>query len=326
MDALQIIWFVLVAVLLAVFYLTGGFDFGAGILIPFSKTRAQKDFIVRTILPFWDANQVWLITAGGGLFAAFPKAYATVLSQLYTPVMLLLMLLIVRVGSIEFYFLKDGDKWRGFWGWLIALSSTLCAAIFAVALAAAFSGQVMAPIVSPLAGLLGLFSLYGIFAGLLGVAFFSAHGAGFLAIKSKGAEFGERFAHIARKAYGFLPLAYLLYLALLLTYMNPLSVSAGFMYVLILLPVAGFMAARMQLAVRAFIYGALFALCFFAFHAAMLFPYLIAPLPPDSAGLTIAQAASSEMTLKIMLGVALVGVPLAIAYSIYAHRVFRRES
>lgn len=325
MDALQIIWFILVAVLLAAFYLTGGFDFGAGILIPFLKTRAQKDFIVRTILPFWDANQVWLITAGGGLFAAFPKAYSTVLSQMYTPVMLLLMLLIVRVGAIEFYFLKEGEAWRKLWGGLIALASILCAAIFAVALAAAFSGQAMAPVESPLSGLLGLFSFYGIFSGLLGVAFFAAHGAGFLAIKSKGGAFAEAFALVARKAYGVLPVAYLLYLSMLLTQMQPLSVGGIFMCALTLLPLLAFMTARMQLAGRAFIYGALFALCFFAAHTAMLFPYLIAPLPPASNGLSIAQAASSEMTLKIMLIVALVGVPLAIAYSVYAHRVFRKE-
>ncbi len=325
MDTLQIIWFCLIAVLLVAFLLTCGFDFGACVCLPFARTRAQKDFVVKNILPFWDCNQVWMITTGGALFAAFPVAYAAVLSLLYIPVMLLLMLLIARVAAIEFYFAREGERWRKFWEWMMSLSSLLCAVIVGVALASLYSGTLLARGGEFWSALAGLFTPYGIVAGLLSAAFFFAHGAGFLSLKSRGTEHEELFSKIARKAYGTLPLIYLLYLGVTLAKTEFPSVAFFALIMVLLLPVTAFIAARSGQLARAFICGSLFTLIFIAVSAAMMFPYLVCPLEPDTAGLSIAEAASSPLTLKIMLGVALVGVPLALAYNLYAHRVFFRR-
>ena len=133
-SILEAVWFALSGVLLGAFTATGGFDFGAGIALGFLKPGRQKDFAARSITPFWDANQVWLITAGGALFAAFPRAYSEVLSTMYTPVMLLLALLVLRVVGIEFYPFESGKKWRAFWGGVIFASSLLSAVLIGVAL------------------------------------------------------------------------------------------------------------------------------------------------------------------------------------------------
>ena len=169
---LETVWFVLVGVLLGMFTITGGFDFGAGISLGFSTEANRRDFTIRSIAPFWDANQVWLITAGGALFAAFPRAYSQMLSLMYTPVIILLLLLVLRVVGIEFYHLENNQKWRKFWSGIVFISSLLSAVLAGVALGAVFDGRLFVPYDGFWDGFLRLFTPLSICAGVLYAAFF----------------------------------------------------------------------------------------------------------------------------------------------------------
>lgn len=328
MDILQIVWFSLIGVLLAAFCVTGGFDFGAGITFGFLKERRQREFTINTIAPFWDGNQVWLITAGGALFAAFPKAYADVLSMMYTPVILLLLLLIIRVVAIEFYGTEDGERWRSFWRKTLFVSSFLSVLLFGVALGAIFSGVLLEYSGSFVSDFLRLFTPLTIAAGLLTVMFFSAHGGIFMAIKANGSQDEFTFAKIARTALIALMAVYIIYMFVFVycvkaMYFPTTWIFAGLIVCYIPLSIGSRMVRRARFG-SAFICTAVFAALIVAVHCLAAFPYIIPPTG-STQGLLISDAASSPLTLKIMLGVALTGVPLAIAYNIYSHLVFAKK-
>ena len=133
-DILRNIWYVLIGVLLAGYSILDGFDLGIGTLVPFlGKNEKEKKTLYNAIGPFWDGNEVWLLTGGGALFAAFPHAYATVFSGFYLALMLVLWALILRAVSLEFA-AHDDAKRRGFWELLFNIGSFLPALLFGVAL------------------------------------------------------------------------------------------------------------------------------------------------------------------------------------------------
>lgn len=184
MSALAILWYFLIFVLIAGYFVLDGFDLGVGVLYPFvCKNEDDQRIVRRAIGPVWDGNEVWLLTAGGALFAAFPDAYATTFSGFYLAIMLVLFALIVRAVCFEFY---EGDsKWRGVWNVCFFLGSLLPALLFGVAV-----GNVMQGIPMDAAGnyigipLLGLITPFTLLCGLLGLVMFIAAGACWLALKA----------------------------------------------------------------------------------------------------------------------------------------------
>ncbi len=330
MDILQIVWFSLTALLLAIFIIMGGFDFGEGMLCAFTKNQKAREHLVKNILPYWDANQVWLITAGGALFAAFPVAYSEILSQMYIPVMLLLCFLVLRVIAIEFYFSEELKWWRRLCLCTLAISSIVSVILIGVALGAIFGGEVLLQKDSFIENFLRLFTPVSISSGLLCFCFFGVQGALFASIKSTGDnDLAILFNKYARRMLFFLLFAFVLFAGVLLfTYqkaVQPTILCAFLVACYIPLRIASRLIRKRKVK-EAFICTSIFSLFTVLSLAFLAFPYVIPPMADGSSnGLFISEASSSNKTLTIMLWVALVGVPLAIAYNVYAHVVFSRK-
>jgi cytochrome d ubiquinol oxidase subunit II len=198
--AFQVLWFVLWGVLWAVYFMLDGFDFGVGILYRFfGRNEEEKGLIRRAIGPVWDGNEVWLITAGGATFAAFPSAYASMFSYLYSALLIILFALIFRAVSLEFRAKGESARWKRGWDAGFFLGSLIPALLFGVAFGNIFRGL---PIDAQgyQGTLLGLLNPYGLWAGVLFVALFVVHGALWLALKLSG-EPGERALRWARKGW-----------------------------------------------------------------------------------------------------------------------------
>ncbi len=325
MDILQTIWFALIALILGIFLMTSGFDFGAGIISIFLKDSEKKDFAIKSIAPFWDANQVWLIIAGGGLFAAFPKAYSTIFSELYTPLMLLLAFLIFRICALEFYHFESSLRWKKFFLKLLSISSIVSVAIIGFALGAIFKGSICISASSFTESILRLVSPVSIATMVLALLFFSLHGALFLTLMRKDPDDAQGFAMLAKKSIFYLIIAYIGYLVISAFY-----TSHNIFLIYLILPylplrITNFMIKRKNF-FSAFVSNCVFVISLVLMHAYYAFPHILRPIPKLTEGLRIDDAASSEKTLSIMLIVALLGTPLAIAYNIYAHWVFSKKN
>ncbi|MGW8322260.1 MAG: cytochrome d ubiquinol oxidase subunit II [Thermodesulfobacteriota bacterium] len=201
---LETIWFVLWGVLWAVYFMLDGFDFGVGMLMPFlAKNDEEKRTMYRSLGPFWDGNEVWLITAGGVTFAAFPLMYAVMFSSLYSALMLVLFALIFRAVSLEFRNQKESPRWRAAWDLGTFLSSLLPALLLGVAFGNIFQGI-------PIDGkgvyhgtLLTLLNPYGLLTGVVFVLLFLVHGAAWQAIKAEG-DLHQRSLSAAKKLWPLL--------------------------------------------------------------------------------------------------------------------------
>src|SRR3954451_12474868 len=185
--SLQIIWFCLIGVLWAGYFLLEGFDFGVGILLPFlARNEDERSTMLETIGPVWDGNEVWLVVAGGATFAAFPAWYATMFSGFYLALLLVLVLLIVRVVSFEWREKHEGARWRGLWAWANTIGSVGAAFVWGVALANLVHGVPLDSSQGYAGDFLDLFSAYTVVAGAAVVLMFAVHGAMYLALRTEG--------------------------------------------------------------------------------------------------------------------------------------------
>ena len=247
---------------------------------------------------------------------------------MYTPVMLLLLLLITRVFAIEFYFLEDGRRWKSFWGNLIFVSSLLSATLIGVALGAIFEGTLLVRRDGFWNDFLRLFTPLSVCAGMLYCLFFAAYGSWFLTLKSISQADAQQFKKIARIFQILLMLAFMAYAIALFFKIKAspeLLLGAGGLVVSYIFLSASAKFGRRSMPVAAFALDALFATTLIATHCLLAFPYIIQPCSPIS-GLNISDASSRPTTLTIMLVVAAIGVPLAIIYNIYVWRVFGSKS
>ena len=336
---LQWIWFVLWGVLWAVYFLLDGFDLGLGTLLPFlSKGEAERRMVLNAMGPFWDGNEVWLITAGGVTFAAFPLVYAVMFSTLYTPLMLILFALILRGISFEFRSKEESVWWRKLWDTCLFLGSLLPAVLFGVAFANIFQGLPIRQVVEETGcrywafegNLFSLLNPYGLLGGLLFLLLFLVHGALWAAAKTNG-DLQHRAARIAPilwvgeviVAVAFLVISWWStslwknYLKYPLLWILPLAAVIGLLAVPVFLRrKAWFWAwgANGLAIVGAVLWG-----------VAGLWPNLLPSRIDPNASLTVAASSSSPLTLKIMLVVALVFVPLVIAYQTWVYVKFSHK-
>ncbi len=325
---LQAIWFFLWGLLWAVFFMTSGFDFGIGTLLPFiGKTDEGKRSMIASLGPLWHGNQVWLITAGGVTFAAFPLVYAVMFSTLYSALMLVLLTLILRGVAIEFRSQSDDPRWRKLWETCIFIGSFGPALLFGVAFANIFKGIPFDAQGIYHGNLLTLLNPYGLLGGVLFVLLFLQHGALWLAIKT-GDPVQQRAVAVAQKAWPVLVGVAVIFLVASWyatdLYANYLNYPA--LFLVIAVTVAGLLAARVFMARRAWlqawaasavtIVGATF------YGVIGLFPRLF-PSSLDAAfDLTARNASASPLTLKIMLVVVIVFVPIVLIYQIWAYKLF----
>ena len=326
---LQTLWFGLWGILWAVYFMLDGFDLGLGTLLPFlTRNETERRTAVNAMGPFWDGNEVWLITAGGVTFAAFPRTYAVMFSALYTPLMLLLFGLILRGISFEFRGKEDAAWWRKTWDACLIIGSFVPALLFGVAFANIFRGIPIDQEGVFRGNLFTLLNPYGLLGGALFVLLFTTHGAIWLAIKS-GGELRERGARAARGRWVALLVAAVAFLAASAVatdlYRNLLRHPVLFVFPL--LAVAGLVATRLFLARRrwwpAWFASAATIVGATLYGVAGLYPALLPSSLDPAWSLTASNSSSSPLTLKIMLGVALVMVPVVIVYQTWVYRRFR---
>ena len=324
----QIIWFILWGVLWAVYFMLDGFDFGAGILYGFiSRDETDKKMIKKTIGPLWNGNEVWLITAGGATFAAFPTTYALMFSYLYSALLLVLFALILRGVALEFRGKADSPGWKKGWDLAIFLGSFLPALLFGVAFGNIFQGLPM-DADGYHGSLLSLLNPYGLLTGLLFVLLFLVHGSLWLTLKTSNS-LSDRAAGLAKKlwfALLFVAVAFLAHTHFATRlYANYLG-----NYVLLIVPVLAvlsllgimFFASKGQY-LKSFISSCLTIVLVTFTGVIGLYPNLIPSNLDARHSLTIFNSSSSIYTLKIMTVVALIFVPIVIAYKIWVYRIFR---
>ena len=184
---LEVVWFVLVAVLFIGFFFLEGFDYGVGILMPFlGRDDKERRSIINTIGPFWDANEVWLITAGGAIFAAFPHWYATLFSGFYLALFLLLIALIARAVAFEFRSKDEHPRWRQVWDWLLFGGSFVPALLWGVAMGNLIRGVAIDADMHYVGSFFDLLNWHAILTGLATLSVFTLHGAVFLSLRTSG--------------------------------------------------------------------------------------------------------------------------------------------
>jgi cytochrome d ubiquinol oxidase subunit II len=328
MLPLETAWFLLVGVLLAGYAILDGFDLGVGMLHRFvAKSDGERRQVINSVGPVWDGNEVWLLAGGGALFAAFPKVYATVFSGLYLAMMLLLAALILRAVCLEFRSKVASPRWRSTWDTVFAVSSFPPSLLFGVAVGNILRGLPLDAEQEFAGTFLGLLNPFALVVGLLSVAMFLTQGAAWLDLKTEG-PVRERARAWARSAW----LAFVvLWLVATLTsriaiprlwqiYAQPL---AWVVPVLFVIAAAGF-----RLGVGGKRPGLAFA--HFSIAIAMLFAIMGQGLYPDlvpalggGESLTVMNASSTPLTLKVMLTIALIGMPFVIGYTIFIYRRFK---
>lgn len=329
MTVLGILWFILIAVLIAGYFILDGFDLGAGVLSPFvAKDEKEKAIVRRSVGPVWDGNEVWLLTAGGALFAAFAPAYATTFSGFYLAVMLVLFGLIIRAVSLEYR--THDPKWKGIWDAFFFVGSLLPALLFGVAIGNVYAGIPMDAngdyIGVPLLGLVTPFTLL---CGLLGLSIFLTQGATWLAMKApKPSDFQARVAGLRRP----LALVSLVLFVAVTAYaligiqptMDPaLEVVRWAVFVLVAAALIGVIVTSKEDGndLVPFLVSSASALFLVVLFAASMFPNLVVATVGEN--ITIATAASSDLALGWMTGITCIGLPLVLIYHVIIYRTFR---
>ncbi len=327
METLQVIWYILIWVLLLGYSLLDGFDLGVGVLFPFlSKTEEEKRIMLNSIGPYWDGNEVWLLTGGGALFAAFPHAYATVFSGFYLALMLVLFALIFRAVSIEFRAYSENKK---VWGTAFFIGSFIPALLYGVAL-----GNVVYGV--PIKEINGYFEFSGNFFTLLrpypllwgttGLFMFILQGNTWIILKSEG-ELSEKAKAIFNKVwFVFLILFGLLTIATFILLPEVLKKPLCWIFFILAL-ISLYLSRKFVKDGKeryAFYSTSALITSLWGIVGVMHFPNLVKSInDPQKLSLTIYNSSSSKLTLTVMLIIALLGMPIVIYYTAYLYKIFK---
>ncbi|MFE8989065.1 cytochrome d ubiquinol oxidase subunit II [Streptomyces collinus] len=318
------VWFVLIAVLWTGYFFLEGFDFGVGVLTRLlARNRPEKRVLINTIGPVWDGNEVWLLSAGGATFAAFPEWYATLFSGFYLPLLLILVCLIVRGVAFEYRVKRPEENWQRNWETAIFWASLLPAFLWGVAFANIVRGVKIDQDFNYAGGVLDLLNPYALLGGLVTLALFTFHGTVFVGLKTVG-DIRERARKLALRVglvTALLALAFLLW--------TQADRGDGSSLVAMAAAVASLLVALA--AARAGREGWAFALSGLTIVAtvAMLFLTLFPNVMPSTLNpdwsLTVTNASSSPYTLKIMTWCAGIATPVVLLYQGWTYWVFRKR-
>lgn len=332
MIDLNTIWFLLVGVLIAGYGILDGFDLGVGVLSLFSRDPREKRLFRNAIGPVWDGNEVWLLTAGGALFAAFPPVYATVFSGFYLAFMLLLLALIFRAVSLEFYSHVDSPAWGHFWSWAFGLGSLVPALLYGVAFGNVLRGVPITAEVQYEGSFLGLLNPFALLVGLLSLSLFIMHGAIYLTNKTDGPLRDRMRAW----AMAFWVITAALYLAAtafsirVAPFLFDGLLRKPLFYVVLLPLLLAIPAVPAMLNRRshgwAFIASSVTIAGMVGLAGVSLYPRLVISSIAHENSLTIYNAASTALTLRAMLIIALLGVPLVLVYTACMYWIFRGKA
>lgn len=324
-----LIWFALWGLLWGVYFMLDGFDLGGGTLLPFlGKKEEDRQTIYSAIGPFWDGNEVWLVAAGGITFAAFPLAYAVMFSALYSPLMIVLFALIIRGASVVLREHSERNGSKRFWDLLFFLSSLTGSFFFGLTFANLFAGIPINADGVLEGSMATFFNVYGILGGLLFVFMFAFHGALWVSLKGEG-EIEERAAKTALKLWPAFALVAVLFLVstaynteIYTNYIKRpgLAVVPAVLVIALLASVYFLYRKRIVWAWAASAITILYAVFFGLFG---IFPDLVPSSIHKIYSINVMDAASGPHTLKIMLGVVIVFVPVVVAYQSWVYHVFK---
>jgi cytochrome d ubiquinol oxidase subunit II len=322
-------WFVLVGVLFCGYAILDGFDLGVGMLHLFARSDTQRRTLLNAIGPVWDGNEVWLVTAGGALFAAFPNVYATLFSGFYLPFMLLLTALIFRAVSIEFRSKQAHGAWRTIWDVGFFIGSLVASLLLGVLVGNLAWGIPLDAQHHYAGGFWNLLHPYALLVGITTAALFMMHGAIYLVMKTEG-PLHDQVREWVRNTMIFFIICYAITTMATLLYVPRMGQPfrerpwLGIVAVLNMLAIANVpRAIYHKRDFSAFASSCFAILCLMGLFGIGLFPQMIPSNPDPAHGLDIWQGASSPKTLRIMLLIALVGMPLVLAYTVSIYWVFR---
>ncbi len=328
----NLIWFILVGVLFTGYAILDGFDLGVGALHLFVKKDEHRRLMLNSIGPVWDGNEVWLVTGGGALFAAFPEAYATVFSGFYLAFMLLLAALIFRAVAIEFRSKEPWPWWRQAWDIAFAAGSVLSALLIGVAMGNLVRGVPLDADHEFSGTFLGLLNPYSICLGVTTVLLFAMHGAIYAAMKVDGELQQIIRGWIPRLIGVFLAAFFLFNIYTLIECQHVLDAVRRQPLIFAVIAVGVFFILNVPREIHhgrefpAFLSSCLGMAAMMAAFGMSSFPNMVLsnPLPENS--LTIYNAASSPKTLNIMFIIALIGVPIVLAYTASIYYIFRGKT
>ncbi len=326
---LNILWFILLTVLFSGFFFLEGFDYGVGMLLPFvAKTDKERRAVINTIGPVWDGNEVWMITAGGAMFAAFPHMYATLFSGFYVALVFMLIGLIIRGVAFEFRSKREDPAWRERWDWAIYYGSLLPALLWGVTVANLMRGVAIESDMNYYGGLVPLLNPYSMFGGVVFLGLFLVHGASFLGIKLEG-DLKDRVKKLSGKIW--IAVVVLTVIFLVWTYFaTDILNNPGFdglipaiLAAVALLAYGWFL--RQGKEGLTFICGGLVIILATVMVFSGLFPNLMVSTLDPAYNLTIYNASSSPYTLKVITIVAAIFMPLILAYQGWTYWIFRKR-
>jgi cytochrome d ubiquinol oxidase subunit II len=326
---LNTIWFILIGVLIIGYAILDGFDLGVGVIHLFTKDEHERRININAIGPVWDGNEVWLLTGGGALFAAFPIVYATVFSAFYLAMMLVLFALIFRAVSLEFRGKVNSLKWRRAWDWAFGLGSLLPAVLFGVAIGNILRGIPIDSTGTFTGNFFTLLNPYSILVGVLSLILFTMHGAIYMTMKSEG-EQKRRMRKLSSSLWiGFVVLytlvtIYSVFEAKFL--FEGILNNILFWIVFIVLLAAVFtipVLVKIERFGRAFLASSVMIGCMIGLMAISLYSRLVPSSIDLLYSLTIYNASSTQRTLFTMLIIAIIGMPFVIGYTIIIYRVFK---
>jgi len=332
MIDLNTTWFILLGVLIIGYAILDGFDFGVGVLHLFARSNDERRIHMNAIGPVWDGNEVWLLTAGGALFAAFPIVYATVFSGFYLAMMLLFSALIFRAVSLEFRSKVDSPGWRRLWDWSFGMGSLLPSILFGVAVGNILRGIPIDQNGAFVGSFLGLLNPYSLLIGVLSLVMFTMHGSLYLSIKTDG-ELQNRMTKWASSLWiGFI-IIYLLatiYTFFEAGFLFEGILSAPMFWIMFILLLAAIIYIPIGLKsgsyFKSFIASSITIASMIGIAAVCLFPRLVPSIVDLSYSLNIYNASSTPRTQTVMLIIVLIGMPIVIGYTIYIYRVFKGKT
>ncbi len=332
--SLESVWFVLVAFLLTGYVILDGFDLGAGVLFPFvARSEGEKRIVRSSIGPVWDGNEVWLVTGGGALFAAFPAVYAMTFSGFYLAIMLVLFGLILRAVSMEFR--HRDTAWSSAWDGAFFIGSLVPAILVGCALGNVIRGVPMDANGDYIGTFLELLNPYSLLVAVTGLFLIVTHGAAYLLVKVEEGALRDRLVRARRISFvGFAALAVATSAATIASVSrasdNVFGRPLGWVFLVLLALALVYTIWQMlkgDRELRAFLGSAVTIIALAGIAAVGNYPEIVpARGTPDDTSLTITNAASGSLTLKVMLVIALIGVPIVLLYTAYVYRTFRGKT
>jgi len=325
---LQFIWFTAFVILVCGYAVLDGFDLGVGMLHTFSKDDTERRLMLNSIGPLWDGNEVWLVTAGGALFAGFPIAYATICSSFYGLIMIFLCGIIFRAVAIEFRSKQPMAWWRWMWDVLFSLASLTIAAGLGLILGNLITGIPLDENYEFIGDVWDLISPYNLFVSVLTVSLFLMHGSIFLVMKTEG-KFHDKVRGWINPTIIFFIMCYAITtVATLIWYPHMVEAIRG-RHIFFIIAIINMLAiANIPREInhgrdnRAFACSCLNIACLLTLYGIGTFPNIVRAINNPDNSITIFNSGSSVKTLHVLMVIAAIGIPLVISYTVMIYYIF----